>query len=187
MGYVTKCPTISFVNLFSPPPTHTHTRAQAILLLSSATSCASFHASAASWQVERTQAAEGPAAHHMDQMKSERLRRYGLLMEDWLVTTGVLGGCGEGKRCAHAPWGAPAFFKASLKLRKKEEKKHPKSDRKIILARSFIYQSSPAPSNSTHIFFPPFPIKVSVCNNKTAYSLKSCLSEFHWLTGESPH
>lgn len=58
--------------------------------------------------------------------------------------------------------------------------------RKIILPKSFIYQYSAAPSPPPFIFsFSP--IKVSVRNNKTAYSLKSCLSEFHWLTGESPH
>lgn len=124
MGYVTKRPTISFVNLFSPPPPHTHTHrhSKAILLLSSATSCASFHACAASWRVERTQAAEGPAARHMDQMKSESLRRYGLLMEDWLVTTGVLGGCGGGKEMRACTVGCTCVFKASLKLSKKEKK-----------------------------------------------------------------
>lgn len=66
-----KCSTIRFVNLFSPFfSSHRHTAET--LTLSSTTLCTSFHASAPAWQ--RAQAAKGPAAHHMDQMKSDSER-----------------------------------------------------------------------------------------------------------------
>lgn len=73
MGSVMKYPIISFVNLFSPFFSSRRHTAE-ILLLSRTTPNASFHASAAAWQVERAQAAKGPAAHHMDQMKPDSER-----------------------------------------------------------------------------------------------------------------
>lgn len=72
---------------------YSHRQSAEILPCDSTTAYTSFHASAAAEQVESEQAAKGPAAHHMEQMKcdSERLRRYRLLMEDWLVTMCVVG------------------------------------------------------------------------------------------------
>lgn len=141
MGNIMKFSTISFVNLFTPFfSSHRHTAK--ILLLSNTTPCTSFHASAAAWQVESAHAAKGPAAHHMDQMKShsQRQRRYGLLMEDWLVTVCVVEAYSERKRFTHAFWGAPVFLKttesyyaALLNLRVKKKWQENNTGKKFYL------------------------------------------------------
>lgn len=196
MGYVMKRSTISFVNLFSPFPFFSQTHCWNSPVIST-TVRTSFHAWAAVWQVGDVQAAKGPAAHHMDQMKadSERLRRYGLLMEDWLVTMCVVEVYNERKGYRHAFWGA--FWGAPVCLEATETyraallnlkvKKAGKKGQKNNTGQKFYLPIFACTLLFLSYFFSRFPIKVSVCNNKTAYSLKSCLSEFHWLTRESPH
>lgn len=136
-GNITKCSTISFVNLFSPFFSSQRHTAE-ILLLSNTTPCTPFHASAAAWQVECAQAAKGPAAHHMDQMKSDsqRQRRYGLLMEDWLVTVcaSVCGGSLQPEQEIHTcVLGCTCVFKRqshimqlclTLEFKKKKKKRN---------------------------------------------------------------
>lgn len=96
MGYIMKCPTISFVNLFSLfPQAHCWNSPviwyDLVRLLSHLGSILAGGVHAGSERPSCT-------SYESDKSDSERLRMYGLLMEYWLVTMCVVEEYGERKR-----------------------------------------------------------------------------------------